>query len=136
MFFCEVKEAVIGLFSSGRRANFSLYSTLEFNKWEEKKDCFSYFATISSKAEFSIMTLMCNHQKPIELHLLSHRVFIVKSITFSSSTVIREVAWGLLTPLARVSAPLWKPSANSPRAEQRCWRCTSGCERWPEKPYC
>lgn len=31
MFFCEVKEAVIGLFSSGRRANFSFPFTLLLN---------------------------------------------------------------------------------------------------------
>lgn len=39
MLFYEVKKTVIGLFISARRSNtiFSLYCTVGFNKWKEKK---------------------------------------------------------------------------------------------------
>lgn len=58
---------------------------------------------------------MCSHGKPIELHLLSHIIFIVKSITFSSSTVIGKVFAGTTGrgEVSFVEAKRWQPSRSA-----------------------
>lgn len=145
MFFCEVKKTVIGLFSSARRVNiiffpFSvLLNSINGRRKKMKKTWREKVVLVTLQQSVQKQNSALWHTdipKPIKLPLLSHRVSIVKSITFSSSAVIRQAAWGLLAPPARVSDPLWKSSANRPWAEQRCCKCTLGCERCPGKPYC